>query len=210
MNTCYIVGAGDFTLKGLAPDASDLVIAADGGYRYLKNAFIAPSLVAGDFDSMGDVSVPENIEIFRFPKEKDDTDMGLAVREGIQRGYKVFRLYGGSGSRPDHFYANLQLLCGYAKQGYDIALICPLFNVYAVSNGALTLSRPINTVLSVFSLDEVSFGVTLEGVKYTLKNARLSSAFPLGVSNEFTSDTARISVQSGTLLVFAYDRPEAP
>ena len=37
---CYIVGSGEFTSRDLNPHPNDLVIAADGGYRYLEKAGI--------------------------------------------------------------------------------------------------------------------------------------------------------------------------
>ena len=44
-------------------------------------------------------------------------------------------------------------------------------------------------------------GVTLEGVLYPLENAVLEYSFPLGVSNEFTGTTAKMSVKNGTMLI---------
>ena len=36
MKICYIVGAGEFTPRGLCPETGDFVIAADGGLRALE------------------------------------------------------------------------------------------------------------------------------------------------------------------------------
>lgn len=207
MNTCFIVGSGDFTDKDFTPIAGDLIIAADGGYRHLAKLGVTPTLFTGDFDSLDENTLPSSIDIIRFPREKDDTDMGLALSEGVKRGFSRFRLYGGSGSRPDHFLANLQLLTKASLAGADIALICPGFSVYAVSKSSLTVKRMEGTVLSVFSALSEAAGVTLENVKYPLENACLTAAFPLGVSNEFTSLPARVSIQSGALWVFVYDCP---
>ena len=79
---CYIVGSGDFTKRDLFPKQNDLVIAADGGYRYLLKSGVRIDLLVGDFDSLD--YVPENIEINRFPSIKDDTDMGLAIQKGME------------------------------------------------------------------------------------------------------------------------------
>ena len=52
------------------------------------------------------------------------------------------------------------------------------------------------------SLSEVSKGVTLKGLMYTLQNGELKNDFPLGVSNEFIIDEeACVSVEEGTLLI---------
>ena len=90
MATCYIYGAmpSGSTEK---LEEGDLLIAADGGYAYLQGQ--KPDLVVGDFDSLG--YVPEGVQIIRHPVQKDDTEMLLAVREGLKRGYRKFVLYGG-------------------------------------------------------------------------------------------------------------------
>ena len=51
MKTCYIIGAGE-EFQPFSPRTDDLVIAADGGYRYLKKNDIRPALIVGDFDSI--------------------------------------------------------------------------------------------------------------------------------------------------------------
>ena len=103
---CYIVGSRPPGEIALARGREALVIAADGGLRHLEAQGLTADLIVGDFDSLG--RVPEGDNILRHPVEKDDTDMLLAVRTGLDRGYRVFVLYGGLGGRLDHTYANLQ------------------------------------------------------------------------------------------------------
>ena len=56
--------------------------------------------------------------------------------------------------------------------------------------------------ISVFSLTDVSKGVTLKNLKYELTNQTLLSSFPLGVSNEFIANKkATISILDGCLLI---------
>ena len=60
-------------------------------------------------------------------------------------------------------------------------------------------------MLSVFSLSDVSKGVTLKGLMYNMSSANLTSDFPLGVSNEFIIDEeAEITVEDGTLLITVF------
>ena len=69
----------------------------------------------GDFDSLG--QVPEGENIVRHPVMKDDTDMMLAVKLGLERGYTRFHIYGGMGGRTDHTIANIQTLAYIAGRG---------------------------------------------------------------------------------------------
>ena len=90
---CYIVGSRPPGEIALARGREALVIAADGGLRHLEAQGLTADLIVGDFDSLG--RVPEGDNILRHPVEKDDTDMLLAVRTGLDRGYRIFVLYGG-------------------------------------------------------------------------------------------------------------------
>lgn len=201
MPVCYLVGAGSFTLRELYPKNGDLVIAADDGYTALSAAGMKADLLVGDFDSLKDI--PGDIPVKAFPPEKDQTDMALALEEGMARGYRSFRFYGANGGREDHTFANLQLLCGAARQGFDCKMLCPNCDVYAVTNGTLRLSeRGKGKTVSVFCHGDKAEGVTLDGLKYPLNNATLTSDSPLGVSNETTGGTPVITVENGTLLVY--------
>ena len=63
MSICYIVGAGECKKLDFTKKDGDIVIAADGGYKYLQRAGIKPDIVIGDFDSLG--KAPEGEKIIR-------------------------------------------------------------------------------------------------------------------------------------------------
>ena len=223
--TAIIVGAGAFTDKGLTGEEGgswDLLIAADGGLTSLQRIGLEPDVILGDFDSLGYIPVEEREkdaylhkkttpEIVRLPVEKDDTDMAAACRLAWDRGCRNIRIYGGSGSRPDHFLANLQLLAGYSALGGRITMITPACTVYAVTDGTLSFRAEEGTTFSVFSHSDRSDGVTIDGeVKYRIAGRTLCNTRALGVSNLMTGNEACISVTKGTLLVFSYHTPVLP
>lgn len=136
MPTCYIVGAGDFTPRGFAPVPGDLVLAADGGYRALYSLGYMPDLLLGDFDSLGDLPLPPDLPVLRFPARKDDTDTGLALRHGLDRGFRDFALYGCAGGRVDHLLANLQSMARVSRLGATIRLAAPEYDAWALTGPA--------------------------------------------------------------------------
>lgn len=142
MPTCYIVGAGDFTPRGFAPVPGDLVLAADGGYRALYSLGYMPDLLLGDFDSLGDLPLPPDLPVLRFPARKDDTDTGLALRHGLDRGYRDFALYGCTGGRVDHLLANLQSMARVSRLGAAIRLAAPEYDAWALTGPAPDTSAP--------------------------------------------------------------------
>ncbi len=195
MNTCYIVGAAP-SCAVFVPDASDLVIAADGGYETLFRMGIRPQLVVGDFDSS---SLPESVETVRYPSEKDDSDTVLAIKEGIARGYEYFLLYGCTGGRADHSFAAVQTLYHIAREGFHGYLVGDGMVSTVIVNRSLQFAP--KGIVSVFSLTDESVGVDIEGLKYTLNSATLNNDIPLGLSNEGDGKAARISVKKGALYV---------
>ena len=208
MGSCYVVGAGEFTSKGFFPQAEDLVIAADGGYDALHALGVQPHLLVGDMDSLS--HLPVDIPTFRAPVEKDDTDMSLALEAGCARGFKSFVIYGGGGGRMDHFWANLQEMGRLSRCGYEVRMVCCGYEVIALTGGVLKLpSRAQGTLVSVFCHGEQAKGVSLEGLKYPLVNATLTCDKPLGVSNEYTGETACVTVENGTLLIIVFNEPQA-
>ncbi|MBO5339628.1 MAG: thiamine diphosphokinase [Oscillospiraceae bacterium] len=199
-----MVGAGilDPSLR-LTPRPDDLLIAADGGLPAVERMGLAPHLVVGDFDSLG--KAPSHPNTIVLPREKDVTDMHAAINLGLERGYRRFALYGGTGGRLAHTLANLQLLDGLARQGCRGFLIGEGTVATAVHNGTLDLPARMQGYLSVFCSSGMAEGVTLSGLKYELNDAQLTGSFPLGVSNEFVGVDAHIQVKSGTLLVLWQD-----
>ena len=142
MPTCYIVGAGDFTPRGFAPVPGDLVLAADGGYRALYSLGYTPDLLLGDFDSLGDLPLPPDLPVLRFPARKDDTDTGLALRHGLDRGFRDFALYGCAGGRVDHLLANLQSMARVSRLGATIRLAALEYDAWALTGPAPSTSAP--------------------------------------------------------------------
>ena len=195
MNTCYIVGAAPFD-EPVRVDGTDLVIAADGGQAALAARGIRAGLVVGDFDSS---EPPTDLPFVRHPVEKDDTDMALAVREGMKRGYSVFVFYGCQGGLPDHSLAAVQTLHHLAREGmYGYMVGGGMVGTVVVNR---TLAFAPHGRVSVLSLTDESHGVTVRGLKYTLSDAILTNDYPLGVSNEGTGQEAEITVKNGALYV---------
>ena len=202
METCVIFCAAGFDRLAEKIQPGDLVIAADGGWKHTDKLGLSPDVMLGDFDSLG--FVPEGAN--KFPVEKDDTDAMLAIRCGLERGYRRFVIYGGlDGSRLDHTLANFQALQYLADRGAVGYLAGEKYLVTVVKNGTLSFPAEARGILSVFCLGPDAEGVTLSGLKYPLENGSLTAGFPLGVSNHFVGKKSDISVKNGSLLVL-WDR----
>lgn len=206
---CIIIAAGDLTVSELNVSETDLVIAADGGIGYLGVLGVEPDIILGDFDSLSDeeskavealkCEIPERV--ITLPEEKDDTDTLAAIRLGLERGYRDFRIYGGTGGkRLDHTIANIQSLLfiknhdavGYLMDGNGM--------IFIIKNETVDFRENIQGMMSLFSLIEKSEGVTISGMKYPLNDYTLTNDFPIGISNRFIGQPASVTVKSGEVL----------
>lgn len=211
MPVCALVGATDFNAEHFASQRFDCVIAVDGGYASLRQAGCVPDLVVGDFDSLG--FVPQGESVVRFPTEKDESDMELAIRGAVEGGCDTLLFYGALAQRLDHTIANLQVMVGCARQGLNVVGIGADFAL-AVLDGAgknrisFSAFDPVcadagiyGRFVSVFSYGGCAGGVTETGLKYALARADLSDDVSRGLSNEFTGKPACISLETGNLFV---------
>ncbi len=194
---CYIYGAGAYDPNYPTPHPRELVIGADGGYKTLKERGITPDVIVGDFDSLG--YIPDEDAVMVLPKEKDVTDLWAAVEVGIKRKCNTFVLLCATGGRPDHTYANYQLLYHLAKEGFTGYLMGDGYTATVLIGGSRVSVR--SPGFSLFAPVGVAEGVEIQNAKYPLTDATLTPDFPLGVSNETVGGEATISLKSGALLV---------
>ena len=196
---CYIVGAAPTEALPEVREG-DFLIAADRGYDALRRAGIAPDLIMGDFDSLG--YTPEGENVLPHSPIKDDTDLLLAIRWAMERGWRRFVIYGAlGGKRLDQTVASFQTLRFLADHGAKGRLVGDGWNVALLQNAALRFPSTASGWLSLFVSGEEARGVTLRGLKYELTDAALTCGMPLGVSNEFLGCEARIAVADGALFV---------
>ncbi|WP_051198943.1 MULTISPECIES: thiamine diphosphokinase [Butyrivibrio] len=211
---CVIISAGSFVPVDIKLNEGDYLIACDAGFAYAEQLGLLPNLIVGDFDSTAELgpqalrSLEEIAEsdpdrILRLDVRKDDTDTIKAVKIALSKGYKKIYLYGAlGGARFDHSFANVQTLL-YIKHNGGTGYIMEHDKMLMIAeNETIKFNRGNTGYLSVFSLSEKSYEVTLKGLMYTLDKGTLTSDFPLGVSNEFIIDEeAEVSVGRGTLLI---------
>lgn len=205
---CFVIGAGDLTMGELTVTEDDYVIAVDGGLSYCGILNVEPDIIIGDFDSLSEgelaalATLKEEIpeRIITLPCEKDDTDMLAALKHGLSLGYRDFRIYGGTGGRFDHTLANIQCLLFLKNRGATGYLVDGTGMMFVLQNEAVHLNRSLEGVLSLFSLGKEADGVTIENMKYPVKDYRMTNDFPVGISNEFIGEEAVISVENGELV----------
>lgn len=183
---------------------NDFIIAADGGARHLRRMEIAPSILLGDFDSARSEDIQyymnQEIEVFKFPVEKDMTDSELAIEKALESGASEIMFIGALGSRVDHSVANILLLKKLLDMGVKASIIDENNELYIVHSD-FSLPRKEDYKLSLIPISDRVTGVCTEGLKYELNNATMVLGTTWGVSNEFEAETAYIKIGEGIMLV---------
>ena len=196
---CYIFGGFPCNSEFYhAVNNDDIVISADGGYKLACSLGVKSNIVLGDFDTLNEeITAPD---VRKYPPEKDDTDLMIAIKTGISIGYHSFVIYGSLGGRIDHTVAAIQSLEYLSERGINGELISDNETINIQMPGQREYKSENFKYISVFSLAEASV-VSYEGLKYPLDNYTITQSFPIGVSKEFISEICRIDLKSGKLLV---------
>lgn len=199
MKKCVIVGAGDFFSLRNPIENDTYVIAADGGFDYLKRESIKPNLVIGDMDSTGFDIIDANAIVL--PCQKDDTDMLAAIRQGLDKGYRYFEMYGALGGRLDHTIANIQCLLFLKNNGAHGIIYGKEDSLQLIRNEKIDFDEYKRGYISVFAYGGEAKGVTEKGLMYEVADVTLIPSIPIGVSNEFIGKKAYVEVKEGNLLI---------
>jgi len=184
--------------------SSKLIICVDGAAYHLMKFGIRPHVLIGDFDSITGMEYNYfanlGVEIMKFPVEKDEIDTELAVEYAINAGCKEITLIGAIGSRFDHTLANVFLLKKMIDKGVR-GWIINENNQITLIKDHIILEKQNNEKISLIPFSEKVEGVTTKGLYYLLNNATLKAGPTRGVSNEFTGNTAEVTIKKGLLLV---------
>jgi thiamine pyrophosphokinase len=207
-----IVAGGPVDLDQLRRElaaAPDLVIAADSGGKRLLEVGGCPEILVGDLDSLPPESVRQIAAagkiIRRYPAQKDQTDLQLALDLACQSGLTAVTIMGGVGGRRlDHTLANIGLLQYARAAGLDAKLIDVDRELQLAGAAPITLAARPGWAVSLLPLSTEVSGVTTYGLRYPLRDETLYLGATRGVHNQFTAAEAAVSAVTGILLVVCF------
>jgi thiamine pyrophosphokinase len=186
-------------LAALAISATTLV-AADGGANHLARLGLRPAAVVGDLDSIKAATrtwLGEASMIYRPDQDRTDLDKGL---EFVFEELDVSRLtvLAALGGRTDHDLGNLGLLARMAL-GERLVFESSDQRVLAISGEAALPAQPGET-WSFWTFDP-TVRVTIDGVRWPVRNAAIDAGTRPSISNEAAGDQVSINAQGGSVVV---------
>lgn len=198
------VWAGPERLRPLVASA-DHIIAADGGYSKALAHGVRVDEVVGDLDSIPEAEREALDEaaapaVHSFPRDKDWTDLELALEHALRRDPAQIILLGVLGERLDHALTGLHLLEKGIQAGVPILLVAGSETARLVADEATLGDVEPGDRVSLIPFSDSAL-VTTEGLRFRLRSVRLRRTASRGVSNEVAQVPVRIIVEAGLLLV---------
>jgi thiamine pyrophosphokinase len=181
----------------------DHLVAADGGALHLKAMGLRPHLLVGDLDSLPaeDVEVLRlaGVEVRRYPAEKDETDLELAILAALEVGCRELRIIAALGGRLDQTLGNIGLLALPELADLDVRLDDGQEEVLLIRGRAALRGQKGETV-SLLPWGQAVEGITTTGLRYPLYGETLYPERSRGISNEMLGTHAQVSVERGVLI----------
>lgn len=152
----------------------------------------------GDFDS---ITKEEREEVEAYcpivvlPTHKNETDSEQGIFYALAHHYEEIILYGGLGGRMDHTLANLYLLM---HRDLPLILMDETHHIQKLKKGSYEIPKRF-PYLSFFALEDTI--ISEQQVAYPLDHQVLTPADIYGISNEFLTDIAQITIHEGSVLM---------
>lgn len=190
----------------------DVIIAADGGSQHILALGLLPSIIIGDLDSLSPDDrrrlEAQPVEIQQHSRDKDETDLELALHYACTGGYREILVVGALGGRLDQTLGNLSLLTNPEFSALNIRLDDGVEEAFITRDRCLVHGKP-GDILSLIPWRGEVCCVCTEGLHWPLRNETLFPEKTRGISNEMENETATISQKSGLLLVIHHRQGES-
>lgn len=175
----------------------DKRVAVDGGLIHCHAMHVRPDLLIGDFDSVSQQLLDDYKDIPKksFPRDKDHTDMEMAVRAADSAAVERIVIFGAMEWRTDHAVANLHLMRRHADK---VVIETERETLFMVS-GRQTLECHPGQTVSLIPLGSPAKGVTSKGLKWELNDSTLDTDF-MSISNICLESSFHIEIAEGDLI----------
>src|SRR5262245_31971269 len=142
------------------------VIAADGGLQHVLALERVPDLVIGDMDSADPRLLAEaeahGAQVRRFPVDKDETDLELALLASAEQGCDPIRVIGAIGGRLDQTLGNVYLLALPALRGRDVRLVSGRQTTWLAHPGEIVIKGQPGDTLSLLPVSSEATGLVTD------------------------------------------------
>jgi len=197
---------------GQAPTPADLegeprwewAVAADSGLDHAEALGLAVDVVVGDLDSVTPTALERarraGVAIDEHPRDKDATDLALALDAALGLGASSLLVIGVGGGRPDHALANLLLLAAPAYADVEVDARTADARIAVVRSRPRSFRGQVGDVMTLLPVHGTARRVRTEGLRWPLVDEALAAGDTRGVSNEIAHSPGWVVAGEGVLL----------
>jgi thiamine pyrophosphokinase len=200
-----LANRGTMVERVLTATKSPTIVCADGGAHHAIEFGYSPQTIIGDLDSVTPQKITDlekdGTTILRYPAEKDETDLELALYWCAENEAKTIHIIGGLGGRFDQTLANIYLLSLPQLDGIHVEVIDAEQSIRLLKSGEHHIRGDVGDTISLLPISDTVDGITTTALKYPLSNESLTIGPARGVSNVMTSNTATIRINNGLLIM---------
>ena len=207
-----VAGGRKPQVSWLLDAAEDRIVwAIDKGVDVCMEAGLLPALILGDADSaspkLWKAARTRGSETLLLPREKDETDLQMALRTVSERFDQATTLVTGCwGGRFDHTWSNVFSVLGTVRRELNCAVLVDHRELLAFISGGqnLTLRHEKEpAAVSLLALSERCRGVSINGVHWPLEKTVLEKDSPYAISNRpEKGKTIRVALDDGEMGVY--------
>lgn len=181
------------------------VICVDKGLDFAIKNNMNIKIAIGDFDSASEESLDyiqtNNIDLLKFHKDKDMTDLELSLVYCKENKYELIYVFGAIGTRMDHTLSNIFLLKTYTSINRKITLVDKNNYIYYLDKNEEVFNNNKFNNISILPTNEDAI-INLIGTKWELYEHELKFGSSLTVSNEFLINiNPKIEILKGNIFV---------
>lgn len=203
------INDGPAVRRALLAARQPLIIAADGGARIARHFGLKVGDIIGDIDSLSPEELAlltqEGAKLHRYPEQKNETDLELALLWAVDQGAAWIRVIGALGGRLDQMLSNIYLLALSALATVDVRLVASNQEAWLMQTAESVIEGAPGDTISLIPLSGSVEGVRTENLFYPLRDETLTFGPARGVSNVMTADRAYVWTREGTLLIVHTD-----
>ncbi len=189
-------------LAGLQPP---LVIAADGGSRHAHRLGLRVDVLIGDQDSIEPEELArlraEGTQVITHPRDKEETDLELALVYATQAGFAGIVVLGAVGNRLDMTLANVFLLLHPALRAARVQLWQGHDTAFLAQPPGAEIAGESGDRVSLIPLGGEAQGVETRGMVFPLRGEALATGPARGISNRIALPGAAVRLTQGALLI---------
>lgn len=184
-----------------------LVIAADSGADWLYQYGVTPDAILGDMDSVTPIArehfESKGVRFLKYPSEKNATDTMIAANYAVAGGATEVILLGAGGGRPDHMYANYQVLAYLTGEGVRALMPCKDC-VCCMCNSSIELKVYKGQTVSILPFGGDIRVTSISGeLKYPVDRLLIPvlNPDPCGVSNVALKNKLHLQIEGMALII---------